>query len=468
MPTPAQTAQACLQTYLLERFDDPIGVLPLAERAYACAVEMGDVRLQAECLVRVAWARQALNEVEGTLKIALEALSLARQHHLLTEEVLALDMMGIALHNLGHIPEAMHVFNQQLILAQHLEDPYLIGMTYADMSIVHVSANNPQKTLETALMGHALLTEEYNDGAEHYATLLTVGNAYKLLGQTQQAEAAYTRLITHSETRRRYRLLEVLARLGLIEMSIDRGDIAGAQAQLTAAEQRVIGFNLPWIHFNIALMQGGLCEAEGRQPAALRAYRHALELSRLHPMATAFITIARQIKSLLVRMGRYEEAFEVSIAIDDHLDSALERQMETRMNALRTVYEVEKAWEHAKTQQMRAESLQREIDLQRQTEEQRRVAERLQLEADSQRDLNRRKERVLERLSHEVRNPLAVINGSGESIERYHARMSPEQLVAHAQRITQQAQHISKLFDETLTVMTVEDAPTFPTPSEHA
>jgi tetratricopeptide (TPR) repeat protein len=465
---PATLAQTLLTDYRLTRFDDPINAIVLAQQAYEHAVRAGDVRLQAECLVRIAWARQTCAEVGAPLRAALSALELARTHHCQAEEVLALDMVGIVLHNNGNITDALQVFNQQLILAQHLEDPYLIGMTHTDISIVHIAAQNAPKAIENALLGHELLTREYNGGAEYYASLLTLANAHKIARNWEAAKAAYDPIIADSQTGRRQLLLEILARIGLIEITLGVGDIATAQQHLVALQQRAEGFNLPWIHYNLSFMAGSLQEAQGRFAEAMHAYQHALQISRNHPMSNTYVVIARHMKALLARLGRHEDALTVSNDIDQYLDASLATQMETRLDTLRAVYEVEKAWEHAKTQQMRAESLQREIELQRQTEEQRRVAERLQLEADSQRDLNRRKERVLERLSHEVRNPLAVINGSGESIERYHARMSPEQLVAHAQRITQQAQHISKLFDETLTVMTVEDAPTFPTPSEHA
>lgn len=460
------SAQTFLKDYLLTRFDDPVGAIDLAQQAYEHAVTAGDTRLQAESLVRIAWARQTCAEIGTPLKAALTALQLARSHRLLVEEVLALDMVGIILHNNGNITDALQVFNQQMILAQQLQDPYLIGMTHTDISIVHIAAQNAPKAIENARLGHELLSREFNGGAEYYASLLTLANAYKIAGEWAGAEAAYEPIITSSQNERRQRLLEILARIGMMEITLATGGIYSAQTHLAELQHCADGFNLPWIQYNLSFMVGSLQEAQGRFAEAIRSYQDALQISRNYPMSNTFVVIARHMKRLLARLGRHEDALTVSNDIDEHLDASLAAQMETRLDTLRAVYEVEKAWEHAKAQQMRAESLQREIDLQRQTEEQRLLAERLRVEAESQRDLNRRKERVLERLTHEVRNPLAIINASGESLERYHARMTPEQLVTHAQRITHQVQKMSTLFNETLTVLTVKDAPTFPIPPD--
>jgi PAS domain S-box-containing protein len=74
--------------------------------------------------------------------------------------------------------------------------------------------------------------------------------------------------------------------------------------------------------------------------------------------------------------------------------------------------------------------------------------ERLQTSLRKVEELNQFKSKMMLRISHEFRTPLAVIQLASETINRYTARITPEKRQELAYRISSQIQHLTTMLDE--------------------
>jgi signal transduction histidine kinase len=83
-------------------------------------------------------------------------------------------------------------------------------------------------------------------------------------------------------------------------------------------------------------------------------------------------------------------------------------------------------------------------------------AERLQAELEKEKEVNGLKRRFVSMISHEFRNPLAVILSSTHQLQRYFDRMSPEQQRTRLEQIQQSVTRLTDLLDETLMISRAE------------
>lgn len=69
-----------------------------------------------------------------------------------------------------------------------------------------------------------------------------------------------------------------------------------------------------------------------------------------------------------------------------------------------------------------------------------------------ERELSELQSRFISMASHEFRTPLATILSSSELIERYHDRMSPDDVQKETRRIYQQVKHMNRLLEDVLAI----------------
>jgi PAS domain S-box-containing protein len=83
--------------------------------------------------------------------------------------------------------------------------------------------------------------------------------------------------------------------------------------------------------------------------------------------------------------------------------------------------------------------------------------ERLIAALEKEQELSAQRNKMMLRIAHEFRNPLAIILSSSEIMRRYAVRMSPEQLQEHFRRIEHQIKHLTHLLDEIASVVQRHD-----------
>lgn len=80
------------------------------------------------------------------------------------------------------------------------------------------------------------------------------------------------------------------------------------------------------------------------------------------------------------------------------------------------------------------------------------IEQTLQRAIDHERELNGLKSRFVSMVSHEFRNPLAVIQMAAHSLSRYHAKLDEAQREAQFKKIDDQIQHMLELLNEVLAI----------------
>jgi PAS domain S-box-containing protein len=73
---------------------------------------------------------------------------------------------------------------------------------------------------------------------------------------------------------------------------------------------------------------------------------------------------------------------------------------------------------------------------------------------EKEQELSQLKSRMMSRMSHEFRTPLAVLQSSVEMFHRYHDRLSPEMRQERTERIKTEVQHLTRMLDDMTFVVT--------------
>lgn len=85
--------------------------------------------------------------------------------------------------------------------------------------------------------------------------------------------------------------------------------------------------------------------------------------------------------------------------------------------------------------------------------------ERLKMALSKEAELSQLKTRMMERIAHEFRTPLAIIQASTESLEAYHERFTAEQRAVKFKKIYMQVQHLTGIMEQIGLVMSGNRAP---------
>lgn len=139
------------------------------------------------------------------------------------------------------------------------------------------------------------------------------------------------------------------------------------------------------------------------------------------------------------RRGDFKQAYQYLRQQVEAQSQRVEENATTRTQILKTIFEVE--------------ALERQLEEQKRSEADRIERERAQFELAKQEEFNAIKQRILSRLSHEFRTPLAVLRTSVDLIMRYGHRMDDEKRQFHRDKVSDQFQAIEYLLDDTLAVL---------------
>jgi PAS domain S-box-containing protein len=108
-------------------------------------------------------------------------------------------------------------------------------------------------------------------------------------------------------------------------------------------------------------------------------------------------------------------------------------------------------WDERQNRVVRYFGVAQDITERKRIEQEKLEAERIRAELESEKELLKLKERFISVVSHEFRTPLSVIMSSGELVQRYYDRMTPEKQLDHIREIIAQSGYMTGLLDDILT-----------------
>jgi tetratricopeptide (TPR) repeat protein len=439
------------------KFKDHNAVRQVATQALVAAQALNHTALAIEASCELAWCDISNGKISEGIEIGLKALTLAREHNLTAMEGRAMGMIGLAFATSGNLYDALQVFDRQKDLAIAALDYKQLAGVLSDIASAHDRLGNYQLALDILLQAHEI-AETYPVGIVYDYVLLNIAETYHNIQQPEKSRQVFRDLLQRIQGRG-YDVIEVIAHVNLGKVLLAMGDSTGAIRECNLAWDIAHKTTNPRLKMQGQLGFFLIEQARGFQDEALERLKNIIALCDEYHQDEHKLGVLRVIKNIQLEQGDTAAALETYRQIDEFIDKTLLGQIETRISILRAVNEVERAWAQVKFERERAERLEREIQLQHEMEEQHLLAERHRLSAEHQRDLFRRKEAIILRLSHEIRNPLAVISGANELVQRHHSKMTMEQILGHSTQIQEQVKRISLLLNEVLTAVNLDEPP---------
>jgi len=453
----AQTISDLLEHASQLKFKDHNAAREVLTRALEAAQALNHTALFIEASCELAWCDINSGEISAGIETALKALTLAREYDLTAMEGRAMGIIGFAFGISGNIYDSLQVFERQKDIATAVLDYKQLAGVLSDIGAIHDRFGNYQLSLELFLEAQKIV-EAHPVGIVREYVLLNIAQTYHNLKLPQQAIEFYRDLMEIIEGREYY-LIESMAHYGLGEVLVTLNDTSHAIEQFKAAWDVTLKTNLITVQLQGQMALATIEDLNGRPAGGLIHLQRMIKLCEIHNQNEHKLGILRLIKNIQLEQGDTQAALETYRQINEFINNTLLGEVETRLSILRAVNEVESAWTQVKFERERAERLQHQINLQREMEEQHLLAERHRMTAEHQREILKRKESIILRLSHEIRNPLTVISAANELIQRYHARMNPEQIVNHTTQIDEQVRRIATLLNEVLTAITLDQPP---------
>jgi CHAT domain-containing protein/Tfp pilus assembly protein PilF len=152
-------------------------------------------------LVNIGLIYREKNELAKALDYFQESLQLGKDTRSLEVVSEALNNMGTVYYQMGNPEKAFEVFQEGLALRQTNQNKRGVSSSLGNLAFYYLLQHKPEKALELAERSYAL---DIDSGSleDIWYTLSIKGNAYKMLGKTQEAQKAFAEAIQAIETLR--------------------------------------------------------------------------------------------------------------------------------------------------------------------------------------------------------------------------------------------------------------------------
>jgi signal transduction histidine kinase len=194
----------------------------------------------------------------------------------------------------------------------------------------------------------------------------------------------------------------------------------------------------------VVLERGKIYSRQNRHDVALEALNKALNLATQTDHWNIVMESRRLLCETYEKTGNFQQALLHNRAYHEARDKNFNDRSYIRTQALRTLYEIETVRKEAEIHQLRSEAAEHELNEYKNAEARRLELERLKVTLDKERDLVTLKDRILTRISHEFRTPLAIIRTSTEILTRYADRLTEEKRQIYQGRVDDQFKLIEK------------------------
>lgn len=439
--SPAAQVNALLTKIETIRFDDYQQVISLASEAHLMAFNAEYWAGVSKALYHIADSYLRLGNYASASDPAQQALIVARQHELPIEEAFALSALGAVYSYLGDDSEATNLFFQQLDIAQEHNHLTLMGYAFGDLGSMYLRTEDFQKGLELIEKSNQIF-DSMGKEEEKYIWYFDIGSFFTRNGEYKKAYEAFEAMYLLGE---RKHITEAKI-LGLTGMARAKSDVEEHQIAHQYLDQAltVIRESKSQLECEVILERGKIYSRQNQPEIALEALHNALKLATQTEHWNSAMEARQLLCDVYEKIGDFKQALAHNRAYHEARDKNFNDRSYIRNQALRTLYEIETVRKEAEIHQLRSEAAERELNEYKKAESRRLELERLKVTLDKERDLVTLKDRILTRISHEFRTPLAIIRTSTEILTRYADRLTEEKRVTYQDRIDQQFKLIEK------------------------
>ncbi len=423
------------------RYDDYQQVITLASEAHAISLKVEHWSGVAKSLYHIADSYLRLGNYASASSPAQKALFTARQHGLVIEEAYALSALGAVYSYLGDESEATNLFFQQLDIAQEHNHLTLMGYAFGDLGAMYLRTEDFEKGLELIQKSNHIF-DSMGREEEKYLWYFDVGGFYNQRGEYEKAYESFEKMYSLGESKN-ITEAKILGLTGMARAKSDMYEHAIAHAFLDQALS-IVNISKSLLECEVILERGKVYSRQDQTDLALEALTKALKLATQTEHLNVIMEARRLLCVVCEKSGDFQQALIHNRAFHEARDKNFNDRSYIRTQALRTLYEIETVRKEAEIHQLRSEAAEHELNEYKQAEARRLELERLKVTLDKERDLVTIKDRILTRISHEFRTPLAIIRTSTEILTRYVDRLNEEKKELYQKRIDQQFKLIEK------------------------
>ncbi|MEP6986125.1 MAG: ATP-binding protein [Chloroflexota bacterium] len=423
------------------RYDDYQQVIVLASEAHVIAMNAAYWRGVAKTLYFIADGYLRLGNYASASEPAQQALITARHHELPIEEAYALSALGAVYSYLGDESEAMNMFFMQLDIAQEHKHLTLMGYAYGDLGAMYLRTDDFQKGLELIEKSNQLF-DSMGREEEKYIWYFDIGGFYTQRGDYDKAYNSFEQMYRLGESKR-ITEAKILGLTGMARAKSDMQDYNIAHTYLDQALS-IVRTSQSLLECEVMFERGKIFDRQHRPDKALEAVSKALKLATQTEHWNIVMEARRLLCDVSEKLGDFQQALIHNRAYHETRDKNFNDRSYIRTQALRTLYEIETVRKEAEIHQLRSEAAEHELNEYKQAEAGRLELERLKVMLEKERDLVTLKDRILTRISHEFRTPLAIIRTSTEILTRYADRLTEEKRETYQGRVDEQFKLIEK------------------------
>ncbi len=423
------------------RHDKYQQVIDLASQAHAISLNIEYWRGVAKSLYHIADSYLRLGNYASASGPAQQALITARQHELVIEEAYALSALGAVYSYLGDEAEATNLFFQQLEIAQAYNHQTLTGYAFGDIGAHYLRTEDYERGLELIEKCNQIFNSLGHE-EEKYIWYFDVGGFYTQRGEYVKAYESFEKMYSLGKSKN-ITEAKILGLTGMARAKSDMKEHALAHVFLDEALS-IVRASQSLLECEVILERGKIYSRENQPDVALEALNDALKLATQTEHLNIIMEARRLLCDVCEKIGDFQQALIHNRAYHEARDKNFNDRSYIRTQALRTLYEIETVRKEAEIHQLRSEAAEHELNEYKQAEARRLELERLKVTLDKERDLVTIKDRILTRISHEFRTPLAIIRTSTEILTRYSDRLNDEKKELYQKRIDQQFKLIEK------------------------
>ncbi len=441
IPNPIEHVDGLLDQVENVRHADYQQAILIASEAHRIAVNANYPRGVAKSLYHIADGYLRLGNYASASTPAQQALMTARENSLAIEEAYALSSLGAVYAYLGDEAEAMNLFFQQLEIAQQHHHLTLMGYAFGDLGSLYLRSDDYHQGLELIAKSNQIF-DELGHEEEKYFWYFEVGSFYMRDGNFLKAYKTFEAM---HELGQRKEIVEakILGLTGMARAKSELHEYVNAHIYLDEALS-IVRQTGSMLECEVLMEQGKTYLLQKRYDIAIEAFSLALKLATKTDNWNILLEAQRLLCEVYEKTDNLKLALYHNRAYHEARDKNFNDRSYGRTQALRALYEIETVRKEAEIHQLRSEAAERELKEYKEAESRRLEFERLKVTLDKERELVTLKDRILMRLSHEFRTPLAIIRTSTEILTRYADRLTEEKRQVYQGRIDEQFKVIEK------------------------